>query len=73
MNRSRLATVNTEQRVLTAISLYIRQHGYSPSLEDLREMTALGSKSVVSYHLRRLSARGLIAWQPGRPRTIRLL
>jgi SOS-response transcriptional repressor LexA len=67
------ASVNTEQRVLTAITLFIHQHGYSPTLEDLRTLAELSSKSLVLYHLRHLKARGLVQYEPGKTRTIRLV
>jgi SOS-response transcriptional repressor LexA len=54
-----------QQAILTAITLFLRQHGYSPSLRELCDMAAL--------HLERLQEAGLIAYEPGKPRTIRLV
>jgi len=66
-------TANTQQRILLAITVFIRQNGYSPSLRDLQAACAISSVSIVSYHLRRLRAAGLIDYVDGTPRTIRLV
>lgn len=61
-----------QQRILTAITVFIRQHGYSPSLEDLRRMCGISSRSVVLYQVRKLEAAGMVAFEPKIARSIRL-
>jgi repressor LexA len=61
-----------QQAILTAITLFLRQHGYSPSLRELCDMAAISSTSMAALHLERLQEAGLIAYEPGKPRTVRL-
>lgn len=65
--------INREQAIMTAIALYWRQHGIAPTLREICAMADVSSPSMVAFYLRRLADAGLIAYQPGRPRTIRLL
>lgn len=61
-----------DERVLVAIAEYQVERGYSPSLRDIAERAGLSSTSVVSGHLRQLRQRGLVRFEPGLVRTIRL-
>lgn len=63
---------DSQQQLLLAISIYIRQHGYSPTIRELVEATGAGSTSVVTYRLEALQAAGLVDWLPGAARTIHL-
>jgi repressor LexA len=62
-----------QQAILTAITLFLRERGYSPSLRELCDMAAISSTSMAAMHLERLQEAGLIAYEPGKPRTIRLV
>jgi repressor LexA len=62
-----------QQAILTAITLFLREHGYSPTLRELCAMAAISSTSMAAMHLERLQEAGLIAYEPGKPRTIRLV
>jgi repressor LexA len=62
-----------QQAILTAITLFLRERGYSPSLRELCAMAAISSTSMAAMHLERLQEAGLIAYEPGKPRTIRLV
>jgi repressor LexA len=62
-----------QQAILTAITLFLRERGYSPSLRELCDMAAISSTSMAALHLERLQEAGLIAYEPGKPRTIRLV
>ena len=64
-------SADTQQRLLLAIHVYWREHGYSPSLRDLKAMCELSSTSVVKTHLAHLRAKGLIAYEDNVARTIR--
>lgn len=55
------------------IKAFIAERGYSPSLMEILEGTSEVSKSVISAHLHMLRARGLITFEDGKPRTIRLV
>ena len=64
--------MKTQQRILEAIQLYIRQHQYPPSVREIAAMVGLASTATVHRHLRRLREKGLIEWEPSSPRTLRV-
>lgn len=66
-------TVNNQQAILLAISLFWRQNGYAPSIRELQALCDISSTSVVAYHLERLRTKGLVDFVDGTPRTIRLV
>jgi len=53
---------------------FIRNHialaHYSPSIEEIRVMTGMKTKSHVHHHLVKLREAGYITWTPGKARTI---
>jgi len=55
------------------IKNYISEHGYSPSFREIRTAVGLSSASTVRVHLTHLAEDGLIAFQEGVPRTIRIV
>lgn len=59
-------------RLLDAIVAYREEHGYSPKIRELIEMTDFTSTSVVSYGLRQLRKHRLIDFVDGESRTITL-
>lgn len=69
--RERIA--NSDQRVLTAIAVFIRERGYAPSLRELCELAEISSTSMAALHLERLQERGLIEYTPRIARSIRLV
>ena len=64
--------MGTQQRILYAIQQYIDEHNYPPSVREIGEMVGLASPSTVHGHLFRLQRKGLIEWEPTRPRTLRV-
>lgn len=69
--RERIAA--SDQRVLLAIAVYIRQHGFSPSLREICTLADVSSTSMAALHLERLRDAGLIAFEPRIARSIRLV
>lgn len=65
--------MTTETQVFTFIQEFIKQNSYAPSVREIGKGTALCSTSTVLYHLRSLRKRGLITWDEGRARSIRVL
>ena len=49
---------------------FVKEHHYSPTLTEIREILGLRSKATVAAHLRTLSDLGLVRWQPGKERTL---
>jgi len=66
---SRLTPANV--RALTALSCWIDEHGYPPSITDLAAELGL-SRTAVAHQLRALHAKGAITREPGRARAIRI-
>lgn len=53
--------MNEEQlRLLSEISLYIRQHKFSPTYSELQAKLGYDSKGSIAYHLRHLTERGYV-------------
>jgi repressor LexA len=61
-----------QQRILWAISLFWHRNGYAPSLREICTDADISSTSVAVWHLERLQDAGLVQYEAGKPRTIRL-
>jgi repressor LexA len=46
--------------------------GYPPTVRELMEGAGLNSPASVQHHLKRLAADGVVEWEAGKTRTIRL-
>jgi repressor LexA len=64
--------VKRRQRVLEAVAAFWAANGYSPSLDEIADLAGLAHRSSVHHHLRRLRADGLVAYEEGKARTVRL-
>jgi repressor LexA len=60
-------------QILQCIERYIAVHGCSPSNREIAAAAGLKSPSTVLRHLRQLKADGYVTYQPGVPRTVRVL
>jgi repressor LexA len=60
-------------QILQVIENYIALHGCSPSSREIADAAGLRSPSTVLRHLKRLKADGFVTYQPGVPRTVRVL
>ena len=61
-----------ERGLYDFIKRYIAENGYGPSHAEISKATGIGVTSV-NYHLGRLRAKGLLTWQKGYARTLRLV
>lgn len=61
----------TQSRMMTFISDYIAACGCAPTQREIAANCFI-SKTVVVKHLTRLQLDGLLTWQPGRSRSIKL-
>jgi len=69
-----MTTLTDRQReVYQWIRQHIETHGYSPSVRDIQDGLQIASPNGVMCHLHALRAKGLIDWQTGKARTIRLV
>ena len=49
---------DSKQMILDAVILFFENHGYSPTIREICDMTGLTSTSSVHYHISRLVAEG---------------
>ena len=61
-----------QARMLEAIRTHWGAHGYAPSFAWLREQAHLSSLSMVHFCLKKLVQAGLITYEQGNERTVRL-
>lgn len=59
-----------QREILEAIKRSLAERGYPPSVREIGREVGLRSTSTVHGHLKRLRSKGLITWDPARPRTI---
>jgi SOS-response transcriptional repressor LexA len=60
-------------QILQVIERYIAVHGCSPSNREIAAGAGLKSPSTVLRYLKQLKADGYLTYQPGVPRTVRIL
>lgn len=63
----------TRNDILDFIQEYQTRTGVSPTVRDIREGLDIASNNTVHYHLTRLRAAGVIDWETGKARTIKIL
>lgn len=73
MTRTYTRSADREQALLDAITVFWRQHAYAPTLRELCALAGISSTSLAALYLERLAERGMVAYEPGKPRTIRLV
>ena len=61
------------RKILQAIGEYAAVHGCSPSNREIATAAGLQSPSAVHHHLQALKAAGLVSYEAGSPRTVRVL
>jgi repressor LexA len=61
------------RRILQVIDEYAAVHGCSPSNREIAREAGLQSASAVHHHLQALKAAGLVSYETGSPRTVRVL
>lgn len=58
--------------VLRQIALYIKKHGYSPTLRELMIQCELSSTSVVNHHVSKLIEKGYLTKDENSARTLKI-
>lgn len=61
------------RQLLGFLARYQADHGYAPTMREMRDELGIGSTNTVSYRLRQLEDRGLIAREPGKSRALRIV
>lgn len=64
---------NRQNEVYDFIMRHVRENGYAPSIREICTALGLRSTSTVHYHLTALAKRGLIQWEGGKNRAIKVL
>ncbi|MFP5502970.1 MAG: hypothetical protein ACLGIN_10810, partial [Candidatus Sericytochromatia bacterium] len=64
---------NRQHEVFEFIVQNVRENGYAPSIREICTALGLRSTSTVHYHLTALAKRGLIQWEGGKNRAIKVL
>lgn len=59
-------------RVLRLIDWTTAKRGYPPTVDEVRRMLGLASRSTVHGHVKRLESAGLLEHEPGSVRTLRV-
>ena len=59
-----------KERIYTFVGQFIDDHGYPPTIIEIREALGISSNSVVLYNLLLLARDGRIRWQEGKARTL---
>ena len=60
-------------KFLAEIKEFISKNGYSPSYEEIKQMTNMRSKSNVHAYVQELKKRGYVDFLPAHSRTLRVL
>ncbi len=59
--------------VLRYIRKFWREYNYPPTMREIAAALGYGSKEAIRYHLRALREQGIVDWQEGAGRTIRIV
>ncbi len=70
--RASLSATPRQKDVLSAI-VKLTEPGHAPSLRELCSELAISSPNGIECHLKILKRKGLVAWEPGKSRTLRLV
>jgi SOS-response transcriptional repressor LexA len=60
-------------RILIYVARFIKKHGYSPSLREIRDGCKVSSISETRRHLTTLRSEKKVTWVPGKARTLRTI
>jgi repressor LexA len=64
---------DVESAMLRFLQTFVRDNGYPPIYDEIREAVGLSSRSHVLYYLNMLEEQGLIERTPRAPRSLRLV
>ena len=65
--------IATDETIVNFIKDYISKNGYSPSVRDIGASVGISSAGSMKYRLHKLREKGLITFDDGKPRTIRVV
>src|SRR6516225_1674274 len=62
-----------QREVLTLIVQLTEEHGYPPTLAELAKAMGLRNRMTVHQHVVALKKKGLVRWEPGLNRSLRVI
>lgn len=62
-----------EGRALDAISTFTADRGYPPTVREVRDLMGWKSHGSTYTTLSRMRDKGLVSWEPGTSRTLRVV
>jgi SOS-response transcriptional repressor LexA len=65
--------MSRQQKILDFIVLHNKDKGYPPTVREITKAVGLQSPSTTHGHLERLRDSGVITWENGTVRTIKLI
>ncbi|MCL6559184.1 MAG: hypothetical protein K6U74_10385 [Firmicutes bacterium] len=63
----------SQRKIYDVIRNYVQAKGYPPSVREIGSMVGLKSSSTVHSHLAKIKEQGYIDFEPGKPRTLRVI
>lgn len=63
----------TDQETLLAIIVYMANHGYPPTVDDIKQMLGFSSKDSAYKRMLALEKKHVIRWDNHKPRAIVVL
>lgn len=63
----------TDEQIMAAIKDYTARNGYPPSMRELCEAVGIASAGSITYRLRKLRERGMVAFDDRKARTMRVI
>ena len=73
MGRIQRKSREQAEAIVASISGYWADHGYAPTVREIRDGCGISSNSVTAYHLGILQGMRKVQWAPGRARTLRVV
>jgi repressor LexA len=62
-----------QREIFDFIGLYLKQHGYPPTVREIGKAVGLHSSSTVHAHLSKLEALGVLKRDPSKPRAMEVM
>ena len=64
---------NKQIKLLNTINDFIEKHGYAPTIRELCSILNVSSPATINDKLKRLRKNGIITYEDGKSRTIKIL
>ncbi len=64
---------HAEPEIVKAIRELTAEYGYPPTMREVATRVGVSSSDTIYQRLKMLRTEGLITWEEGKPRTLRLI